>query len=1152
MTWSLAAWLALGALSVSCGAPLANLDGELDSNTPRPVPTWPLENLIETQAMAGELPAGASIERPSDHTMLVTCLDVSPDGRYLVSGSSDGLALVREMSSGTIVRRIEPDGPISACIFVGTDRVATGGFLGGIDVWTLAASSEDIFQRQHVRIEIDSPLNRGIDGTNAITALGVSPDGRSLIAASADGNVRTHDPAEYLEDGKSLRRLPGRVLTSGYRDNHEAFAVRASQIWHWSGRSHTITPIDEPIVAAHPMAGGGWLVASSRSAIELRDARYALQQRFDSRLRGSRLISFAASGDARYFALASGGSELEVFNVTQPGPRCTFRTDGRGISALAAHPAFEWVAVGSSSGALLLVDPDTCQLASAERSGLPMESNTTHSAITALGERGGEIAIGNAAGEVTIWADRGRAPAAVFRLSDAPVSKLVALPQQRAWLAATASGEMWRFNDRTKELLTLVPDRIIGLDVEPAEGLALLTTETAIQEWDLRTHRSKVRKTFERLANIAFSPDGARYLGDDHREKLAFSDADDRRRASVGTLEIAAFTHDGKHAAEAYGDSIVIRDLDGLYIGHFRGLEGLPRALMFRGGSELWAADHLGNVMRWHVDMNGTHGTFRPDLRQAIGSDVTSMVQTESELLIGLTSGRVVVLDAANGSWLEDLVPLRHGAWTILRSNGTFTASRGAATAILARVQGRGQPVTLAALAGRPEPEPLVLAEPALSRAEGGALHLELTVRSLVQPSLSVDGALLGNVAPRTGERGTYEADVVLLDPSHTSHLAVATDAQGRTVQRTVATTPDPAAQRVGGQFRALAVGNENYLHEARALGAKADARDVVAHLSRSESWQLAGDRRSVVQNASAEALRERIDGFLRASARGDTVLIYFAGHAQQVEADVLLLGVDDDPNGELVGARISTILEAARRSAASQFVLVLDTCRTGMQRDVAEPVASLLGPTSSRAVVVSTAVGGVARGSERGGEFTRGFLEAWDDARRRNEDLTLQQAVHFAGSRLRTQEPRRLGGLRDLPLVFFTPPEPQRREVSRLGSAAGDRVRVSARLMQARQLLAEMGGVNGSALELTVDLDERADLVQATIFPESGTHNAKPCDFLSEYPGKGGPWPGGVRAALTLDFSQCPALPRGKYRVEVSPIVNRRRDGKVTLSFQY
>ncbi|MCB9896774.1 MAG: protein kinase [Planctomycetes bacterium] len=158
------------------------------------------------------------------HTLRVTVVRFSPDGRLLASASDDGTARLWDVASGRCQAVMEHPGAVTDLAFdPAGERLATAfdpgepGFArsGGVRIFDVADGA--------LRLE---PL-----GHEARPVMGVdwSPDGRRLASASSDGTARVWDTA----DGRQLacvRSTSGHVLSTRWLGSDARLVVRYSRV----------------------------------------------------------------------------------------------------------------------------------------------------------------------------------------------------------------------------------------------------------------------------------------------------------------------------------------------------------------------------------------------------------------------------------------------------------------------------------------------------------------------------------------------------------------------------------------------------------------------------------------------------------------------------------------------------------------------------------------------------------------------------------------------------------------------------------------------------------------------------------------------------------------------------------------------------------
>ncbi len=139
-----------------------------------------------------EAETGRPLRSLEGHTDGVAAVAVSPDGRFIVSGSADRTVKVWEAETGRLLRSLEGHTGGVAAVAVSPDGrfIVSGSWDRTLKVW---------------EAETGRPL-RSLEGhTWAVTAVAVSPDGRFIVSGSGDGTVKVWE----AETGRPLRSLEG-------------------------------------------------------------------------------------------------------------------------------------------------------------------------------------------------------------------------------------------------------------------------------------------------------------------------------------------------------------------------------------------------------------------------------------------------------------------------------------------------------------------------------------------------------------------------------------------------------------------------------------------------------------------------------------------------------------------------------------------------------------------------------------------------------------------------------------------------------------------------------------------------------------------------------------------------------------------------------
>jgi hypothetical protein len=171
-------------------AKLRQLDKELDQNDLRSLRKELGECRDLLNRLSGRL---AQLEaRKLDVGSTVLSVAVTPDGQYVVSGSSDNTVRLWELATGKEVRRFTGHEWIVWSVAVTPDGkyVVSGSGDNTVRLWELATGKE---------------VRRFTGHESTVWSVAVTPDGKYVVSGSGDKTVRLWD----LATGKEVRRFTG-------------------------------------------------------------------------------------------------------------------------------------------------------------------------------------------------------------------------------------------------------------------------------------------------------------------------------------------------------------------------------------------------------------------------------------------------------------------------------------------------------------------------------------------------------------------------------------------------------------------------------------------------------------------------------------------------------------------------------------------------------------------------------------------------------------------------------------------------------------------------------------------------------------------------------------------------------------------------------
>ncbi len=188
-----------------------------------------------------------------------------------------------------------------------------------------------------------------------------------------------------------------------------------------------------------------------------------------------------------------------------------------------------------------------------------------------------------------------------------------------------------------------------------------------------------------------------------------------------------------------------------------------------------------------------------------------------------------------------------------------------------------------------------------------------------------------------------------------------------------------PSGQEEGKRI-ALVIGNDTY--SVRPLqNAVNDARAM------QKALQGAGFRIIMRENAGKTAMEEGVGQFLEQIGPGDTALLFYAGHAVQIEGENVLIPADFEKARSIIDAKyksisLTPVFSEFKRSRAKTIIVIIDACRTNPVAETHSLKAGLANPSDAGKntyIAFSTSPGSVAGDNPNGRNSW--FTEALADA---------------------------------------------------------------------------------------------------------------------------------------------------------------------------
>ncbi len=518
----------------------------------------------------------------------------SPDGRIVVTASSNGTAGVWDVDSGKELLQLKHDDVVTQAEFSPDGRrIVTASKDHTARVWDSASG------RELARLGHDA----------AVAQAAFSPDGREVVTASDDGTARIWDATDDYEMARA--HYQNQVRRAGFLDpdtqRMKSAIARATNHDLDTSKNRELARLEQ--------------------GAKVRDARFSGD--------GKLIVTAAEDHTARIWDAASGGelarlqhgAAVETARFSPDGTRVATTVQSnsaqlwnvsRNLGLAFAHDANVQQAVFSNDGRYVLT-------ASSDHTARVWETNTgrqkarfddaarVRAAVFSPDGRRVAALVGEPV--VVIWdvatgRETGRLQHAAFRVRQATFS-----PDGRKIITAGSDtvGRIWNLANY-QQLLAFPHDGVVNSATFSPDGLRALTASAdhTARVWDASTGRELARLKHDKAVRQAnFSADGRRVLtaSDDHTARLWDSSTgkelirlshDDRDDVIVRE---AAFSPDGKLIVTASSDHTArVWDANsGRELARFRHDGAVLSAAFFPDGGHVvtTSTDHTARI--WDV-----------------------------------------------------------------------------------------------------------------------------------------------------------------------------------------------------------------------------------------------------------------------------------------------------------------------------------------------------------------------------------------------------------------------------------------------------------------------------------------------------------------------------------------------------------------------
>jgi WD40 repeat protein len=286
------------------------------------------------------------------HYLPVSSLAYSPDGKWIVSGSEDEMLMVSEAATGQQTLTLEHRGTVNSVVYSpdGT-RIVSGSSKSTLKVWDAKTGMEILTLTGH---------------SDAVTSISYSPNGKWIVSGSGDNTLKVWDAATgqktltltgHTSAVTSVAYSPdGKGIVSGSEDNTLKVwdALTGEEALTLTGHTNSVTS-----VAYSP--DGRWIVSGSGdNTLKMWDAETG-EDTLTLRGHTDCVVSVAYSPDGKQIVSGSVDKTVKLWDMAAVQRTLPLRSHTGLVSSVANSPDGTRIVSGSSDLTLKVWDATTGQ-----------------------------------------------------------------------------------------------------------------------------------------------------------------------------------------------------------------------------------------------------------------------------------------------------------------------------------------------------------------------------------------------------------------------------------------------------------------------------------------------------------------------------------------------------------------------------------------------------------------------------------------------------------------------------------------------------------------------------------------------------------------------------------------------------------------------
>jgi WD40 repeat protein/DNA-binding SARP family transcriptional activator len=529
------------------------------------------------------------------HTLNVSGLAFSPDGRSLVTGSQDKMAKVWDVSTGKEMLTLSghTDGISGVAFSPNGSRIVTTSDDNTAKVWDVTTGKELLTLAGH---------------TGELREIAFSPDGRRIATTSTDTTAKVWDAAT----GKELLTFTGHtgeVRGIAFSPDGRRIATgsfdKTAKIWDAATGKELLTLSHDNAVFPVAFSPDGARLATGSNALIIWDATSGRKIStlightnviFDAVFNssGTRLASGSADGTAKVWDLATGQVLLTLAGHTGQVQQVAFSPDGTRLATsgsdttakvwdISPAGSREWLTLASDGGRMANVaySPDGKRLATAgeDKTAKVWDAATGQQLLSLAGHGdwihkiafspdGRRLVTVSSDQTAKVWdAESGREILSLSTQVSGILPTLgVAFSPDGKRVAATAAGNVVKVWDAAtgREVLTLTGHRLTPTSVAYSPDGARLATgsnDRTAKVWDATTGKELLTLSghTDIVRHVTFGPDGRRLATSSQDGTAKVWDAETGQELLTltghsGTVMGLSFSPDGTRLATGSSD----------------------------------------------------------------------------------------------------------------------------------------------------------------------------------------------------------------------------------------------------------------------------------------------------------------------------------------------------------------------------------------------------------------------------------------------------------------------------------------------------------------------------------------------------------------------------------------------------------------------